>query len=61
MCPACAATVVLLGAGVPTMGGLTALGLKKFRAKVAATSGAGSIDPETQAIGNAFQSEEETQ
>ena len=51
MCPACVATVALIAASAPTMGGQAALGVKKLRAKAGAATGADSINPETQVKG----------
>jgi hypothetical protein len=43
MCPACITTAALIAAGATTTGGLTALVVKKLRAK----TGAKSIEPKT--------------
>jgi hypothetical protein len=47
MCPACITTAALIAAGATTTGGLTALVVKKLRAK----TGAKSIDSKTQTKG----------
>jgi len=47
MCPACIATMALIVAGATSTGGLTALAMKKLRAK----TGARDTDPTTQTRG----------
>ncbi len=47
MCPACITTAALLVAGATSAGGLTALAMKKLRAK----TGGKIIDPTTQTAG----------